>query len=448
MATTQGHKRSRSSASPDACPDATPSHKRPHTEANEIGIDASPDATSGQSPEAEPIEFSSEPTNLCSYCKVLEFDDALHGSQRELEDGTKVFNPKDIVELDYGDEDYGITLIYKRNDTFSELPLLAEGAAAGCWFCAFLRLMMLKIYGGTRYGRSEYNIDFHELGIYIRGSFLGVWFTIGSEKWDSFFLNICANSGACATWLQIEHRPMFRNSLSEARISKIQSWLSRCESTCHPSLKDFPLPTRLIDVGTNFNNEAKLIETRGHTEMLGSRYVTLSYCWGDPESQLKTTRAKLKNHKERIPLEELSQTCHDAIMLTRCLGIKYLWVDALCIVQGDEKDWEAESSSMFDIYRNAHLTIVDLNAGTSHAGLLKPTGRPSVCVKLNLPRGSTKTYKGISGLPRSPGRPMMFDMRKGCHCGRLVDGRFKNRKLPDGVFISERRWPTLKAPIL
>lgn len=56
-------------------------------------------------------------------------------------------------------------------------------------------------------------------------------------------------------------------------------------------------------------------------------------------------------------LSLLSQTFRDAITITRQLNIRYLWIDSLCIIQDDLRDWEFESANMSSIYRSSILTI-------------------------------------------------------------------------------------------
>lgn len=65
--------------------------------------------------------------------------------------------------------------------------------------------------------------------------------------------------------------------------------------------------------------------------------------------------------KVETPVKIIPQTIKDAIEFTRILGVRYLWVDSLCILQGDSEeakaDWNEESVKMKVIYRNALLTI-------------------------------------------------------------------------------------------
>lgn len=70
-------------------------------------------------------------------------------------------------------------------------------------------------------------------------------------------------------------------------------------------------------------------------------------------------------------LSEMPQTFVDAITVTRHLGIRYIWIDSLCICQDDAEDWSRESARMCDVYSNAYLVIaanrsVDCSGGCFH----------------------------------------------------------------------------------
>ncbi len=109
------------------------------------------------------------------------------------------------------------------------------------------------------------------------------------------------------------------------------------------------MPRRLIRI-SGHPNESVLIETRGET----IPYVALSHCWAYGEV-LKTTS---KTHWETgIPDILLSDTLRSAMIFTRKLGYHHIWIDSLCIVQGDLDDWAREASHMGVIYREAVLVI-------------------------------------------------------------------------------------------
>jgi hypothetical protein len=69
----------------------------------------------------------------------------------------------------------------------------------------------------------------------------------------------------------------------------------------------------------------------------------------------------------------------DAVLVTRRLNIKYLWIDSLCIIQDSIEDWAREAARMGDIYRHAFLTLFALDSKDCHEGILveRSPGNPS-----------------------------------------------------------------------
>ncbi|EGO57053.1 hypothetical protein NEUTE1DRAFT_102293 [Neurospora tetrasperma FGSC 2508] len=166
----------------------------------------------------------------------------------------------------------------------------------------------------------------------------------------------------------------------------IQDWITNCQlnhTSCNNVTKDF-LPTRLLDVEA-FNNgrspkledNIKLVRSASDQIQKGRsapRYITLSHCWGPPEKHLfTTTRASLSVRMERISFAELPRTFQDAVVLTRKLGQRYLWIDSLCIIQDEENEWAREASTMADVYTQSYCTLAALSSKDSTAGLRKKT---------------------------------------------------------------------------
>lgn len=69
-----------------------------------------------------------------------------------------------------------------------------------------------------------------------------------------------------------------------------------------------------------------------------------------------------------IPMPELSKTLQDAMLLARGLGIRYIWIDTLCIIQDSVADWRNESARMGDVYKNSVCTIAASAASNGDAG--------------------------------------------------------------------------------
>ena len=85
-------------------------------------------------------------------------------------------------------------------------------------------------------------------------------------------------------------------------------------------------------------------------------YVALSYCWGG-EQECKLTKAMIDGFYNEIPWNNLTRLHQDVFNLCQKLGLEYLWIDALCIIQDDPDDWADQAAVMADIYENAHLTV-------------------------------------------------------------------------------------------
>lgn len=115
-------------------------------------------------------------------------------------------------------------------------------------------------------------------------------------------------------------------------------------------------------------------------------YIALSYCWGDParHKQLRTHKDNIEQHRREIDVSVLPRTIHDAITICRRLRVRYLWVDALCIIQDDDNDRTAEIAEMGAIYAAAYLTIAASAAEGCADGFLKP-GRKLPCFSAPIP---------------------------------------------------------------
>lgn len=92
----------------------------------------------------------------------------------------------------------------------------------------------------------------------------------------------------------------------------------------------------------------------------------------------KTTRDKLVRYqREGFPVSHLTRTFQDSINLTVQLGLEYIWIDSLCIIQGDAADWATESVTMASVYGGAHLVIAATCGKDGNDGLYPPEEPPS-----------------------------------------------------------------------
>lgn len=158
------------------------------------------------------------------------------------------------------------------------------------------------------------------------------------------------------------------NRMSTICLSFVRACLKTCiinHSQCRPS--QISLPTRLIDVGGKDSYEVRLVDS---SDLGNAKYVALSYCWGNAVS-LTTTTLNIDALKSGIALWELPALFRDAVEFVRELGIQFLWVDALCIIQDSRMDWEIEASKMAKVYSNALLTLAISSSDSADQGFLR-----------------------------------------------------------------------------
>ncbi|KAH5757458.1 hypothetical protein HBI37_181060 [Parastagonospora nodorum] len=151
-------------------------------------------------------------------------------------------------------------------------------------------------------------------------------------------------------------------------LETVKRWIMECDDAhdCTSNAKT-NLPRRLLDVR---NNSVRVHEITHEDE--GTKYACLSHCWGYPPNKiLCNTLATFNDYRQAVPWEKLPKTFRDAISFTRKLGVPFLWIDSLCIVQDDKdkKDWQEQSANMANIYRNAYITLAATAAKDADGGL-------------------------------------------------------------------------------
>ena len=132
------------------------------------------------------------------------------------------------------------------------------------------------------------------------------------------------------------------------------------------------------------------------------QYAALSHCWGGSSQRLTirgsisanarfaqvedsnerteasialkpltTTIRNVEDRMRSISMNILPATFRDAVTITRNLGLRYIWIDSLCIIQDSKEDWEHEAARMADVYKNSYVTIAAESASNCHEGILK-----------------------------------------------------------------------------
>lgn len=188
--------------------------------------------------------------------------------------------------------------------------------------------------------------------------------------------------------IQVGH-PWLSAAGAPRHISVLAGWLHNCnrEHECMPLHGDSFLPTRLLDVEFAAARCRLICDTS--TLSRTSRYLALSHRWGthpDPSLADKIVCAYESNMQclERgFDDSEFPPLYQDAIAIARQLGVGYLWIDSLCIVQAEPgnpedkdkgQDFLREAGKMELVFSSAYVTIAATCAGSPAEHFLK--GRP------------------------------------------------------------------------
>ncbi|KAI0376804.1 HET-domain-containing protein [Hypomontagnella monticulosa] len=162
-------------------------------------------------------------------------------------------------------------------------------------------------------------------------------------------------------------RSIYSNSGSEECLQLAAGFLEDClrnHKSCssqYSACSEFP--TRIID--TQDENPRLIDGGKQH-----GTFAALSYCWGG-DTDFKLTKATEQSFRDGIPLSQFPATLHDAIQIIKALGIRYIWIDALCIIQDSALDWAQEAARMREVYRGAVVTIAAACASKTSEGIFR-----------------------------------------------------------------------------
>lgn len=143
--------------------------------------------------------------------------------------------------------------------------------------------------------------------------------------------------------------------------------------SCHLQ-EQLPLPTRLIEVGTKERPTLRLVETENEKTNSIGNYIALSHPWGDTTAYplFCTMPDDVKNFKKSIPWDHLPATFKHAVICTRELGVGYLWIDSICIIQGPDGDFNSEAKNMEYVFSGAYCVLAASRAIDQRTGFLGP----------------------------------------------------------------------------
>ena len=184
------------------------------------------------------------------------------------------------------------------------------------------------------------------------------------------------------------------NTESEPCFRLAKHWLSDCLTNHTNCVKTLPVnayhPTRLIEIAplapaSNYKGFLRVADKHFQKDPYNYKvflrvadkhsqkdpYMTLSHCWGESKF-LKLTKKTYQRLQAGISgPETLSKTFQDAFRICQELGIRYLWIDALCIFQDSDEDWQREAAYMGHIYENSFCNIAATGASNSDEGCFR-----------------------------------------------------------------------------
>jgi hypothetical protein len=180
--------------------------------------------------------------------------------------------------------------------------------------------------------------------------------------------------------LQLE---LVKSSVSGVDFSHIREWLSGCEedvshNECKASTiqwQNFPgVRFKAIDVHRRYIVDAPD----------DCSFIVLTYVWGgvdQPKLTADTMPILMREGGLDAIWPKIPTTIRDAITVCERLGERYLWIDALCIMQDSVRDMKFQILRMRQIYAAAKCAIVAVSADTAEVGLLgsTPANGPRPC---------------------------------------------------------------------
>jgi Fe2+ transport system protein FeoA len=189
--------------------------------------------------------------------------------------------------------------------------------------------------------------------------------------------------------------PQLASIRSSAITRLLRQWLQDCDdnhSYCRHDQRLYPaerteLPTRLLAIGTSPGSLIRVVYPANGTQSLSKnvQYAALSYRWGEASFfyDYQTTRANIHEKTSGIDFARLPSVLQDAIEVARAIGVQYIWIDALCIIQGAGGDYDSEAERMETVFSGAYCVIAASRAAdVSHSILAERPPREVIALPM------------------------------------------------------------------
>ncbi|KAF6822225.1 tol protein-like protein [Colletotrichum plurivorum] len=355
-------------------------------------------------------------STLCEYCSHINFDLLRHPTAAEIQC------------MNAGDRPSGDRFPLKHNDT--------TGQVAPMWSLGFL----------SRIRKSAASCSFFKAVVTVlqeqRHQLAGL---VAEGVDDPFCIAVCGVAGTLMppegiAWnsvrseeggdvfhlrrLELGFQPAASDSVGPGMVGTIHRWkrLVECFQTYHPE-SDIGFSKMENIFGEAEDADTVLFAGRKRpakvrtglpaqwlklsivdfkdVDLTQLKYTALSYVWGIAPQKLVLRKFNCDElHQSRSLQGRVSQTIEDAFQFTRSLGIQYIWVDAICIIQDSDEDKGVQIGKMASIYACSLLTIIAAGSGDAHAGLpgiSRPRGGSQETVTIRKP-GSMEEISLLTAL--------------------------------------------------
>ncbi|KAI3572035.1 heterokaryon incompatibility protein-domain-containing protein [Fusarium oxysporum f. sp. albedinis] len=149
---------------------------------------------------------------------------------------------------------------------------------------------------------------------------------------------------------------------------------AECEKRARENRKNLAMPKRLLNVGQLGDPFIGLLEASDDARV---SFAIGSYVWGsglkeDAIKQAQTTKENIGcRMTSGIEVTGLPKSIQDLVEVTRQIGLRYLWLDAFCIVQDDDDDRDHQFNSIAEFYKQADILISAASASDCGEGFLQ-----------------------------------------------------------------------------
>lgn len=266
--------------------------------------------------------------------------------------------------------------------------IISDAAGSGCRTCKLLKGILgnRTAQGGKD---AQHDIELLPSKPGLRSLFKISYLSLGRAGWDIFLPHQHPEDEPCSCqspWPSLGFSDIaLGNTSQHAALRQIRRWLRMCShdsaqpdscmrarrqnthDACNRSTQKQLSPTRILKI-----EGPKAVRLHILDGPLNSEYACLSYCWRR-KVPVKLTKALLNAFEKDIEWDTLPLTFQDALPLCRGLGLEYLWIDALCIIQDDDADWRREASRMASIYSQSFITFAASKSQNACEGLYSAT---------------------------------------------------------------------------